>query len=185
MTDQAIIELLNQRDERALTAIQAQYSSGCFAVAYRITGSREDAEECVNDMLTKLWNAIPPASPDNLGAYAAAAARNLAKNRRRANQAVSRGGAETIVALDELLIMPKAPDNVEQETDCRALGEGVNRFLGTLKEKQRRVFVQRYWFMMSVEEISDDLQIPKSTITSMLVRLRRKLHDFLEEEGLL
>ena len=185
MTDQAIIELLNQRDEQGLAAIQAQYSSGCYAVAYRITGIREDAEECVNDMLTKLWNAIPPAKPDNLAAYALATARNLAKNRRRANLAVSRGGAETVLPLDELTILPEAPDNVEQEADCRALGEGLTRFLGTLKEKQRRIFVQRYWYLMPVEDIAADLRIPKSTVTVTLVRLRRKLRDYLEKEGLL
>ncbi|MBQ5335021.1 MAG: sigma-70 family RNA polymerase sigma factor [Oscillospiraceae bacterium] len=185
MTDQAIIELLNRRDERGLAAIQTQYGGYCYTVAMNITGIREDAEECVNDTLTKLWNAIPPAKPDNLAAYAAATARNLAKNRRRANLAASRGGGETVLPLEELTVFPEAPDNVEQEADCRALGEGLTRFLGTLKEKQRKIFVQRYWFLMPVEDIASDLRIPKSTVTVTLVRLRSKLRDYLEKEGLL
>ena len=59
MTDRAILELLNRRDEKGLTAVQEQYSGYCYTVAYNILGSREDAEECVNDMLIRLWNAIP------------------------------------------------------------------------------------------------------------------------------
>ena len=185
MTDRAILELLNRRDEKGLTAVQEQYSGYCYTVAYNILGSREDAEECVNDMLIRLWNAIPPAQPENVGAYAAAAAKNLARNRYVSRKAQRRGGAEEHLPLEELVILPEAPDNVEQEVDSRALGSGLNRFLGTLSEKQRKIFVQRYWFLMPVDDIAADLRIPKSTVTVTLVRLRKKLRNYLEKEGLL
>ncbi|MBQ3939620.1 MAG: sigma-70 family RNA polymerase sigma factor [Oscillospiraceae bacterium] len=185
MTDRAILELLNRRDEKGLTAVQEQYSGYCYTVAYNILGSREDAEECVNDMLIRLWNAIPPAQPENVGAYAAAAAKNLARNRYVSRMAQRRGGAEEHLPLEELVILPEAPDNVEQEVDSREIGSGLNRFLGTLSEKQRKIFVQRYWFLMPVDDIAADLRIPKSTVTVTLVRLRKKLRNYLEKEGLL
>ena len=74
---------------------------------------------------------------------------------------------------------------MEQEVDSRELGSGLNRFLGTLSEKQRKIFVQRYWFLMPVDDIAADLRIPKSTVTVTLVRLRKKLRNYLEKEGLL
>ena len=67
--DSRIIALLQKRDEQALQLIRAQYGKLCFQIAYRITGSREDAEECVSDLLMQVWNAVPPACPENLQAY--------------------------------------------------------------------------------------------------------------------
>ena len=185
MNDRAILELLNRRDEKGLAAVQEQYSGYCYTVAYNVLGSREDAEECVNDTLIKVWNAIPPAQPESIGAYAAATARNLAKNRWKSMHAQRRCGTEANVALEELVILPEAPDNVEHEIDSRETGEALNRFLGSLPEKQRKIFVQRYWYFMPVEDIAADLHIPKSTVTVTLTRLRKKLRDYLEKEGLL
>ena len=185
MTDHAILELLNARDEKGLAAVQEQFSGYCYSVAYNILGSREDAEECVNDTLIKVWNAIPPAQPESIGAYAAAAARNLAKNRWKSLHAQRRSGTEANIALEELAFMPKNDDDVEREIDSRELGQGFNRFLATVSAKQRKIFVQRYYYMMPVEEIAADLGIPKSTVTVTLVRLRKMLREFLEKEGLL
>ena len=185
MNDRAILELLNRRDEKGLAAVQEQYSGYCYTVAYNVLGSREDAEECVNDTLIKVWNAIPPDPPQSIGAYAAGAARNLAKNRWKSMHAQRRCGTEANVALEELVILPEAPDNVEHEIDSRETGEALNRFLGSLPEKQRKIFVQRYWYFMPVEDIAADLDIPKSTVTVTLTRLRKKLRDYLEKEGLL
>ena len=185
MTDQKILELLNQRNEKALTVVQEQYGRYCYSVAYNVLGSKEDAEECVNDTLIRVWNAIPPAQPKSIGAYAAAATRNIAKNRWKSMHAQRRSGTEADLALEELVISPEAPDNVEHEADSRALGEGLNRFLSLLPQKQRIIFVQRYWYFMQVDDIAADLGIPKSTVTVTLVRLRKKLRDYLEKEGLL
>ena len=185
MTDHAILELFNRRDEKGLAAVQEQYSGYCYTVAYNVLGSREDAEECVNDTLIRLWNSIPPAQPESIGAYAAAAARNIAKNRWNQLHAQRRSGTEASIALEELVISPEAPDDVENEIDSRETGEAINRFLGGLHEKQRKIFVQRYWYFMPVEDIAADLRIPKSTVTVTLVRLRKKLRDYLEQEGLL
>ncbi len=185
MTDQAILECLNRRDEKGLAAVQAQYSGYCYSVAYNILGNSEDAEECVNDMLIKVWNAIPPAQPESIGAYAAAAARNLAKNRWKSMHAQRRSGTEAEIALEELVSVPRADDDVEREVDSHELGQAFNRFLDSVSEKQRKIFIQRYWFMMPVEDIAADLGLPKSTVTVTLVRLRKKLRAYLKKEGLL
>ena len=76
--DDEIIALLYQRDEQVLDLLHKQYGALCFQIAYRITGNREDAEECVNDMLMSVWNSIPPNRPDHLPAYCAALVRNSA-----------------------------------------------------------------------------------------------------------
>lgn len=60
MDDERIIELFWSRDEGAVPAAQEKYGAYCRAVALGILGDARDAEECVNDALYLLWNAIPP-----------------------------------------------------------------------------------------------------------------------------
>lgn len=60
MDDETIVELCWKRDASAISATDAAYGAHCRALAFRILGSREDAEECANDTWVRLWNAIPP-----------------------------------------------------------------------------------------------------------------------------
>lgn len=96
MEDDAIITMLHNRAEDALTVLQDRYGKLCLGVANRILNSREDAEECVNDMLDAVWNRIPPESPDPLLPYVLRITRNIALNRRRAAMAKKRYAGENL-----------------------------------------------------------------------------------------
>ena len=109
----------------------------------------------------------------------------IPKNRWKAQHRQRRGGGEAAVALEELLSEPVAQDDVEHEVDSHALGEALNRFLGTLSAEHRKIFVQRYWYFSPVDDIAEDLGITKSKVTVTLMRTRKKLQDYLEKEGLL
>ena len=60
MDDKKIIEMFLARDENAIRAVEKKYGGLCYHVASNILASHEDREECVNDVLLALWNAIPP-----------------------------------------------------------------------------------------------------------------------------
>ena len=60
MEDKQIISLLNRRCEDALTALSEKFGQRLLALAMNILGSREDAQECVNDTYLALWDTIPP-----------------------------------------------------------------------------------------------------------------------------
>ena len=63
MEDERILALLWRRDERAVAALEDKYGAYCRSIALRILGSVEDAEETVNDVWLRVWNAIPPERP--------------------------------------------------------------------------------------------------------------------------
>lgn len=114
MDDQTILRLFAERDERAIAAAETQYGRGCFQIAMQLLGSREDAEEAVSDMWLRVWNAIPPAQPDNLFAYLSAATRNCALDRLESRKAVKRGRGEIPAALDELAECIPSQENLEE-----------------------------------------------------------------------
>lgn len=184
-TDKELLALYFARNESALAETEARFGGYCYTIAYNILGSAQDAEECVNDTLLRLWDAIPPAQPDDFYAYIAALTRNLARNRYRRDHAKKRCGAEADLALEELIQMPAASETVEDTVDGRQLGAALNSFLSGLPQKQRVVFVQRYWYGMPVDEIAAEQHLPKGTVTVTLMRVRKKLQSYLQEEGFL
>ena len=99
MTDQTIIALYNKRDQQALEETEKAYGGLCRNLARRILRDPQDAEECVNDSLLRLWQRIPPDSPDSLGSYLSRILRNLCLDRLRQQGALKRGGAAVTVCL--------------------------------------------------------------------------------------
>ena len=67
--DGEIIDLLFARSEQGLEKIQEKYGKCCMQVARNVLGNEQDAEECVNDTLVKIWESIPPNRPGSLLAY--------------------------------------------------------------------------------------------------------------------
>lgn len=183
--DKRILLLFEYRDEQALRESDRQYGALCRSVAHNILGSNEDAEECVSDALLSAWNAIPPAKPDNFCAYLLRLVRNHAFNRRQAEHTAKRGGGQLPAALDELSECIASPENVEQTLDRKALLEAITRFLEKLPAVQRQMFVRRYFHTESVTKIAADFDTTENNVSVMLHRIRKKLHTYLEKEGLL
>lgn len=179
-SDEDILTLYNRRDEQAIAATQSKYGSYCRAVADRILRGREDAEECVNDAYLHAWNAIPPARPGSLRAFLGAIVRNLAINRLNYNRARRRNAA--IVALDEFAEC--LPDGIEPITDTVALRAAFDSFLASLPERERVIFVRRYWYLCPVAEIARGMDIPEGTVKSILSRTRERFRIHLEKEGI-
>lgn len=72
---------------------------------------------------------------------------------------------------------------VESEILAKEIGNRINVFLGRIKDRDRIMFVQRYWFCYSVEEIAKTLGVSKNYVTVHLHRTREKLRDDLKSEG--
>ena len=185
MDDAQIIRLYMQRDERALQETKAQYEALCMTVAYNMLGSREDAEECMNDALMCLWQAIPPAEPESLGAYLVTAVRNAARDRLSYQNAQRRGGGQLSVAIDELTECLPSAEQPEQVLNSIALRDAFRKFLPTLRPTARMIFLRRYWLCLTAQEVAEETGCSVSRVNMSLMRTRKKLKVFLEKEELL
>jgi RNA polymerase sigma-70 factor (ECF subfamily) len=179
MEDAKILTLFWERNEEALSETRAKYSRLIYSVANRILRNREDAEECENDTYLAAWNSIPPQRPHSLPAFLSGLVRNISISRYRAAHADKRGGGEVILSLQELDECLPAPS----ETDTAALAAALNRFLASLGEEERTIFVLRYWRCDAVGEIARRYGFGQSKVKMMLSRTRDKLRIFLEQEG--
>lgn len=182
MDDKDILALYFTRSERAIAETAHKYQDYCYTIAHRILSSVEDAEECVNDTWLRAWNAIPPASPNDLKSYLGRITRNLALNRYRDSSADKRGNGIIPQALEELETCIPASGCVEQALDDAALTALLNRFLASLKPETRKLFVRRYWYLDSIAELAARYHLSESKVKMSLLRTRQKLKSILQEE---
>ena len=183
-TDADIVALYLQRSEKALEETQQKYGAYCRSAAYGILHDLHLAEECLNDALLRCWNSIPPHQPENLRTYLGKLVRNVAINRLEANTAAKRGGGQRVLALEELsqCLPAEDPDAIE---DSLAVRHALDRFLATLSQDSRRIFVRRYWFLDSVQDIARAYGFTESKVSVSLYRTREKLRKYLTKEGIL
>lgn len=184
-SDSRIIALLQERDETALQTISRQYGRLCWQIAFRMLGNREDAEECVSDMLAEVWNSVPPDTPQNLRAYLSAIVRRIAVNRYKHTHRQKRGGTEYTASLDELAEIIPAREQVEQQIEQRELTALLTAWLRTLPPEACRIFMQRYFMSESVQSIAAQNHMSVSAVKMSLLRTRNKLKEYLGKEGLL
>ena len=180
MDDNAIIELFWQRSEDALTECKAKFGGFCRMVANNILQNDGDADECVNDALFRAWNAIPPAKPSFLKAFLGKITRNLALDRYEATHSKKRGGGSIEMALEELADIP-----AREETSDGELTQAINAFLHSEPAENADIFLKRYWFLHSIKEIAAMYGYSENKTMSLLFRMRGRLKQRLESEGLM
>lgn len=185
MEDAAIVELYWARNEDALRQTQIKYGPMLLGISASLTETRSDAEECVNDAYLAAWNAIPPAKPEKLGAFLSKIVRRLSVSRYRASHAEKRGGFVIEEELTDAIPAPGSGSPVERELENGMLKETLNGFLADLSERNRAVFLLRYFYGRSTQEIAKQTGIGESNVKVTLMRLRERLRKVLEMEGML
>ena len=178
-----LIRLYQNGADSAITESERRYGAYCLKIATNVLGNHEDARECVNDVWLKAWNGIPAEAPPNLQAYFGKLTRELAIDRWRRNHSEKRGGGEIALCLDELSECVPALSDVEAAAEQKELARVLKRFLSTLDETPKRVFVCRYWYFDTVPEIALRFGFTRSKVSSMLHRIRKQLKTYLKECG--
>lgn len=183
MEDAAIIALYFRRSESAITETKSKYGRMLMSISFGILKSLQDAEECESDTYLKTWDAIPPERPNIFSAFLSKITRNLSLNRYDEMHAQKRGNGEIPLLLDELAECIPDRNSIDDYINEQALKQVLDEFLGKQKKDARIIFMRRYWFGDSVQEISDKYGYGTSKIKMSLMRSRTELKKILEEEG--
>ena len=182
MDDSKIIELFYERSEQAIIELSKKYGSICRKAANNILNNKLDTEECVNDAFLVVWNTIPPQKPDRLLSYVCRIVRNLALKKYYENTAQRRNSIYDI-ALDEISDCIPASFSVEDEIAAKEAAGLIDSFLESLDKQSRVMFVRRYWYADSIEELAELFHKSKHYVSVRLSRIRKALKQHLLEEG--
>ena len=182
MTDKQILDLLFERNEKAIDAMLLAYGKYCRYIAMRILEDEQDADEILNDVWLCAWNTIPPQHPEPLKGYLGALARNLAINRATQNRAQKRA-RQTALCLDELAECVPDDGSALDPAEQVHLRDTLNAFLSSLPQKTRRIFLGRYWYNTPLCDLADTYGMRENAVANLLLRTRKKLKQALEKEG--
>ena len=182
LSDELIIALYNQRDERAIRETDAKYRTKLLAVAHSVLGNAQDSEEVLNDTYMRVWNSIPPARPNSLRAFLISVMRRTAFNRYKATKRQKRVPSDMITALSDLDDIIADSDAFYTEQQANELGELLSAFTSALSDRRAFIFMNRYYFCRPIADIARKLGCSESTVHKEIAAIKQDLRQILQRE---
>ncbi len=165
-------------DRGAVMALYDRFAPALMAVALRVTGSRAEAEDVLQDVFARVWREA--ATFDRARGTAAAWLVTLARN--RAIDAVRarkrRRGHEDDLGRDEPVTLD-APASPEATVVDAERSVAVRAALDTLRPEQRAVLELAYFGGLSHSEIAARLGQPLGTVKTRIAQAVKRLRDEL------
>jgi RNA polymerase sigma factor (sigma-70 family) len=169
-SDERLITLLRRGNTAAFEVLVARYETRLLTFCRHLLGSREDAEDVLQEVMTAAFNAIVADNrPINARPWLYRIARNRSLNHLRRTQAIG------VDSMDQHLSEHGAStaDKVHEREEFRMLVTDIHE----LPETQRTALVLREMDALSYEQIAEAMETTVSSVKSLLVRARMGLAD--------
>lgn len=88
-----------------------------------------------------------------------------------------------MLALDEVAEIAAPDSDIASQMAKQDFARILNAFLWSLPERDCNIFIRRYYFVDSVQDIANRYRISRDAVLKILSRARKKLRAGLEEEG--
>ena len=167
------LELVAQGDEQAYRQLMNRHLRGVHAFAYRMLGSRAEAEEVSQECFLRLWK--------HAGRYVARAKPSTWLYRIAHNLAIDRLRRRREGSLPEGLEEVAASERQSALVHDRQVSRKVERALQDLPERQRAAIGLVHYQGLSNAEAAEVLGIGVRALESLLARARRQLREQLAE----
>lgn len=157
-------------DSSAFPELVDRYQVQVFNAAYRITGSRVDAQDAVQTCFLRVYESLARFDPSHrffswIYRICVNESLNLVARRR------------TTAAIDRGMVDGRA--GPERRAQGREIGREIHRALQELTPEHRVVVVLRHFRGLSYADMSEVLEIPGKTVKSRLFEARRELRRAL------
>ena len=172
--DADLVRRAAKGDSAAVMALYDRHSSAVLAVALRVTGRRDEAEEVLQDAFVRVWQEADGFDPARASfrAWVCTIARNRALDllRRRSTADRLRTGAAE----------PERPATPENDAAAAEESARVRKALGTLPPAQREAIELAFWKGLTHAEIAEALETPLGTVKTRILDGMRKLKALLD-----
>ena len=180
--DEKIIDMYWERNPDAIKETEHRYGPLLRNVAYNILYDLQDCEECQNDAYLRIWNAIPSTRPTAFPRFIMQIMRQIAIIRYREKTRKKRIPSQLTISLDELEELSNGL-SLEQTYEAKELGSLITEYVRQLNERQRYIFIDRYYLAEPAEKTASELSISARTIYDEITKIRQGLKEYLERNG--
>jgi RNA polymerase sigma-70 factor (ECF subfamily) len=177
-SDIELVQEVRNGRRQAFTELMRRYQERVYWVARRIVGSHDDADDVVQETFVKAYLALGEFRGDSsFFTWIYRIAVNLSLNALRKRQVLN------YLHESELLsrILP-SPDDPAKDLENSESESALQRAVATLPEKQKAVFVMRYFDEMTYEEIGRVLKTSVGGLKANYFHALRKVREYMRHE---
>jgi RNA polymerase sigma-70 factor, ECF subfamily len=182
-TDAAAVALARDGDSEAFRALVERHGRAVYRLAYRMTGSAQDAEDVVQETFLKAYRQLPRfESRANFGTWLHRIAVNcsidLIRSRPHRESAQTDGDLEQFgAAIESTDATGTSPERLMLSTEVQQrIADAMTR----LSRMERAAFMLRHFEGRSIEEISQSLGLKTNATKHSIFRAVRKMRAALE-----
>ncbi len=160
----ALAKLLKEGDMVAFDTLYHKYSHKLYDFAKMYLKQKEDAEEIVQDVFVKIWEAKSKINEnESFESFLFTIAYNATMSllRKRVTESKSREYLKTIQLIEE--------DKIVDELHFKEVSNKVNSLLNDLTPRQKEIFLLSREDGLSHKEIAKKLNISENTVNNHLV----------------
>src|SRR5262245_2178920 len=173
------LERLRAGDASAFEALVVAYQHRIFGVAYRMLGSRAEAEDVAQEVFIRVHRGITGVRGGaKLSTWLYAITSRLCCNRLASGQQRMARASDGDDTLDDV---PAVDSDAAERLERREREDVLHQAIAELPEDRRIVVVLRDLEGLSYEDIADALGVSLGTVRSRLHRARMDLRDRLEK----
>ena len=179
-TDEALLDAITARDDRAIAALYDRYGGLAFALAYRILGDRGAAEDVVQDAFLSVWRRAGSfqTGRGSVRTWLLSIVHHRAIDRLRGTA----GRARQDAPLDEVDRVASAEDPW-REVSTTLQRESLKSGLATLPDAQRETIELAYFGGYTQNEIAQRMAVPLGTVKGRMRIGLQKLRGVLTGAG--
>lgn len=173
--DLALLRSAAAGDSAAMLALYDRHAPALLALAFRVLGNRDEAEEVLQESFVKIWQEAAAFDPARAGfrAWSCTIVRNRALDLLR-----RRGAAQRSTAVADVPEPPPAPDSEVAGGEAAAK---IRNALAQLPDAQRNVLELAYFEGLTHVEIAERTKTPLGTVKTRILDGMRKLRTLLED----
>ena len=183
--DRVLVAQASKGDLAAYDELVRRYQTRIYSLAYNMTGSKEDAEDMVQDVFVKAYSSLKNfrgTSSFYTWIYRIAINRtiNFVKKRKK-RQAMSLDDVDGGIERDPAYVELSARESPVRDASLSELQEKLNKALLTLSEKHRTVVVLHDIQGLPHDDIARMTGCSEGTVRSRLFYARQMLQGELAE----
>lgn len=178
--DEYCLLRIREGEERFFTLIFEKYRNQLFAYLYRVTKSKEVAEEIVLDVFLKLWHGREAITEiKNFEAFLHKVAHNKAIDFFRA----AKRSPDLQQALWESITEVQTSDKADNRILIKNMDALIKEAMNHLSPQRKKVFELRNYDELSYAEIADTLQLSSNTVRNHLAASLQFIRDYLQRNS--